>query len=242
MKTLTVKDSYWHMQPNHALALQLAKREVPALVYDAVNLEGILMSLPEVQTILDGITVGGHKISDQNIAINQAKTWQHLYALIAEKKFSFRKSIALELHSIAAYEESLAWGEFRSGYVRISGSDYEPPAASELDDRWQQMQEQVNHYHDIYDKAIYVFLYMARNQFFWDVNKRMGRFMMNAILLQHGFPIINVPAHRQQEFNQLMLEFYMSEQTQPMNQFLRRCLHEKIIQNFQPDISEHIHQ
>jgi len=26
---------------------------------------------------------------------------------------------------------------------------------------------------DIYDRAIHVFLTMARNQFFWDVNKRM---------------------------------------------------------------------
>ncbi len=232
MQTLTVKDSHWQMQPNCALALQLAKRDVPDLVCDAVNLEGINMSLPEVQTILDGITVGGHKISDQNIVINQAKTWQRLFSLIVEKKFTFKKAIALELHSIAAYEESLAWGEFRSGYVRISGSDYEPPAASELDNRWQQMQAQANHYHDIYDKAIYVFLYMARNQFFWDVNKRMGRFMMNGLLLQHGFPIINVPAKRQQEFNQLMLNFYANEQTHPMNQFLRSCLHAKIIQNF----------
>ncbi|MGL5906952.1 MAG: Fic family protein, partial [Shewanella sp.] len=64
-------DTVWHMQPNKALARQLAKRDVPALVYDAVNLEGVAMTLPEVQTILDGITVGGHKISDQNMALNQ---------------------------------------------------------------------------------------------------------------------------------------------------------------------------
>jgi hypothetical protein len=29
-------------------------------------------TLPEIQTLLDGVTVGGHKVSDQEIALNQA--------------------------------------------------------------------------------------------------------------------------------------------------------------------------
>ncbi|MEW6429837.1 MAG: hypothetical protein AB1568_17590 [Thermodesulfobacteriota bacterium] len=37
---------------------------------------------------------------------------------------------------------------------------------------------------DIYDRAIFVFLTVARCQFFYDVNKRMGRFLMNGILLE----------------------------------------------------------
>lgn len=85
---------------------------------------------------------------------------------------------------------------------------------------------------DIYDRATAAFLQMARNQFFLDVNKRTGRFMMNGILLASGFPIINVPAKRQQEFNTLMLDFYTSNDMEPMNIFLRSCLNEKIIFNF----------
>ncbi|MBE0508774.1 MAG: cell filamentation protein Fic, partial [Marinospirillum sp.] len=77
------------------------------------------------------------------------------------------------------------------------------------------------------------FLQMARNQFFWDVNKRTGRFMMNGILLSQGYPVINVPAKRQQEFNTLMLEFYDSNNMSAMNQFLRSCLNPKILRNFQ---------
>ena len=76
---------------------------------------------------------------------------------------------------------------------------------------------------------------MARAQFFWDVNKRMGRFMMNGILLNQGFPIINVPAKRQIEFNQLMLDFYATAEVTEMNQFLRSCIHAKIIENFLPN-------
>lgn len=60
--------------------------------------------------------------------------------------------------------------------------------------------------------------------------------MMNGILLAKGFPIINVQAKRQQEFNILMLDFYSSNDMTAMNQFLRSCLDENIIRNFKLDL------
>lgn len=229
----TRKDTHWGMTPNPALAVQLAKRDTPALVCDAVNLEGVAMTLPEVQTLLDGITVGGHKISDQNMAINQGKAWQYLFSRVEQGEFAFSKEEVLSIHAIAGKEEALEWGTFRSGYVTISGSGYEPPEPEKLEATWQEVERQVAAQEDIYDQAITAFLQMARNQFFWDVNKRTGRFMMNGILLAVGFPVINVPAKRQQEFNTLMLAFYDSNDMQPMNQFLRSCLNERIVKNFQ---------
>lgn len=121
-------DNMWNMKPNIPLAKQLAKRDVPALVYDAVNLEGVAMTLPEVQTILDGITVGGHRISDQNMAMNQARAWELIFGLVDQGEFQFNKETALKIHNIAGKEEALEWGKFRSGYVSITGSEYEPPA------------------------------------------------------------------------------------------------------------------
>ena len=235
----TAKDTVWGMIPNRAMARQLAVRDMPALVYDAVNLEGVAMTLPEVQTLLDGITVGGHKISDQNMALNQAAAWKYLFTLVAEDQFNVSKDVALSIHSIAGKEEALEWGAFRTGNVTISGSEYEPPLSKELDNVWADIESEVAGCNDVYDMAITAFLRMARAQFFWDVNKRMGRFMMNGILLSHGFPIINVPAKRQQEFNQLMLDFYTTADMAGMNKFLRSCLNEKIIDNFKPDQSNY---
>lgn len=228
----TAIDTVWEMQPNPAMARQLAVRDIPSLVYDAVNLEGVAMTLPEVQTLLDGITVGGFKISDQNMALNQADAWKHLFSLVSEQNFSFSKPVALDIHKIAGKEEALEWGAFRTGNVTISGSEYTPPPPQELDKVWSEIESEVKTYNDIYDRAITAFLRMARAQLFWDVNKRMGRFMMNGILLTAGFPIINVPAKKQQEFNQLMLGFYHSGDMSAMNKFLRDCLNPKIIENF----------
>lgn len=160
------KDTFWGMIPNQALAKQLAIRDIPSLVYNSVNLEGVTMTLPEVQTILDGITVGGYKISDQNMALNQADTWKHLFSIISDGAFEFSKAVALKLHAKAGKEEVLDWGVFRTGNVTISGSDYEPPYPKQLDEEWQKIETEVAVIDDVYDRAITAFLKMARAQFF----------------------------------------------------------------------------
>jgi Fic family protein len=224
-----VKDLHWGMKPNKAKAMMLAKRQLAELVCDAVNLEGLNFTLPEIQTLLDGITVGGHKLSNQNIALNQAAAWRTLFAWIEKDQFQITAEKACALHLIAGKEEALEWGKLRSGGVMIAGTDYMPPAADLLPDLFTEMTEKASKMPDIYDQAIFLFLTMARCQFFYDVNKRMGRFMMNGLLLSSGYPAINVPAKRQLEFNQLMLEFYETDDQKPMNMFMRSCLANRII-------------
>lgn len=207
----------------------LAKRQLAELVCDAVNLEGINLTLPEIQTLLDGITVGGHRLSDQQMAVNQARAWRTLFAWIAQDAFAVDIDRVCALHALAAQEEALDWGRFRASGVTIAGTDYQPPPASALPALFARMAAEMEGIPDIYDRAIFVFLTMSRCQFFYDANKRMGRFMMNGILLQQGFPAINLPARRQLEFNQLMLDFYRSGDQQPMNTFVRSCLDQRVI-------------
>nr|WP_155081628.1 Fic family protein [Piscirickettsia salmonis] len=218
------------IKPNQKKAVFFAKRQLAEFVYDAVNLEGINYTLPEVQTLLDGITVGGHKLNDQTIALNQAEAWKCLFSSIENKNFSLGKDFVCELHHIAGKEEALEWGRFRSGMVSIAGTDYTPPKASELDHQWAVMVEASTKIQDIYDRAIFIFLEMARNQFFYDVNKRMGRFIMNGILLSNGYPAINLPAKRQLEFNQLMLGFYSNGDHYNMTVFMKTCLSTTVIE------------
>jgi Fic family protein len=225
-----MEETRWNIKPNKAKALMLAKRQLAELVCDAVNLEGISFTLPEIQTLLDGITVGGHKVTDQQIALNQAETWRTLFALIENNEFAITLEKVCALHRIAARDEALEWGRFRSGGVTIAGTDYMPPPAASLPELFAKMVNEASGIADIYDQAIHFFLTMARCQFFYDVNKRMGRFVMNGLLLSCGFPAINLPAKRQLEFNELMLAFYQTGDQQRMNAFLRSCLEEKVIE------------
>jgi len=207
----------------------LARRQLAEFVCDAVNLEGINFTLPEIQTLLDGITVGGHTLTDQQIALNQGNAWRTLFKWIENDQFEITVEKVCNLHSIAAKEEALEWGKFRSGGVTIAGTNYMPPKANLLLDLFDQMVKKAFNMPDIYDQTIHLFLTMARSQFFYDVNKRMGRFIMNGLLLSNGYPAINLPAKRQLEFNQLMLNFYDTGDQKPMNTFMRSCLDDRVI-------------
>ena len=228
-------DTHWNMKPNNDKALMLARRQLSELVCDAVNLEGINFTLPEIQTLLEGITVGGHKLADQQIALNQAEAWRTLFTWLKQDEFELTAEKTCELHRVAAKDEALEWGRFRSGGVTIAGTGYMPPEARKLPDKFESMVKKSEDFNDIYDQAIFIFLSMAKYQFFYDVNKRMGRFMMNGLLLNSGFPAINLPAKRQLEFNRLMLRYYESGEQQPMNAFLRTCLDERVIKIMQEE-------
>ncbi len=223
------KDTCWAMRPNREKALMLAQRAVSVFVYDAVRLEGINFTLPEVQTLLQGVTVGGHKLSDQQVAVNQGEAWKVLFQMIREERFELTQECAFALHKVAGKEEALEWGRFRSGAVLIAGTEYEPPKAMDLPYLFDEMVGRVHEIKDVYDQAIHLFLTMARCQFFYDVNKRMGRFMMNGHLLSNGYPAINIPATKQLEFNKLMLAFYESGDQTDMNRFVRDCMDERVV-------------
>ncbi|MBO9749720.1 hypothetical protein J7431_21440, partial [Xanthomonas phaseoli pv. dieffenbachiae] len=63
----------------------------------------------------------------------------------------------------------------------------------------------------------------ALQQFFFDGNKRTSRFMMNGVLMSAGIDAISVPAAKAQEFNHLMVDFYLTKDASQMMAFLVEC-------------------
>lgn len=67
-------------------------------VWDASVLEGNPFTYPQVQTILDGITVGGHKLSDQDQVRNLAASTKELLRLVKTGTFQMDKATFTALH------------------------------------------------------------------------------------------------------------------------------------------------
>jgi len=217
------------ISPNPQKALFFAKKQLSELVFDAVNLEGVNYTLPEVQTLLDGVTVGGHKQTDELIVHNQIKAWKFLFAAIEKQDFDLSAEFVCQMQGKVVKKEVLAWGKFRSGGVSIAGTEYLAPEHTKLADLWQQLAQKSmpNDIEGIYQYAISVFLQIARIQFFYNGNKRTGRLMMNGILITNGLPVINLPAKKQLKFNQLTLDFYPSNNETPIQAFMLSCLNPK---------------
>lgn len=204
-------------------ALMRAKKVLSSLVFDMAALEGNSFTYPEVQTLLDGITVGGKKLSEEQQVLNAAKAWQKLFKLVETDQFSLDKSTLCELHTLVAEGEALFCGRFRDGKVGIGGTDYSPPAPESLERHFEQGLTAILQLEDVHLRAFVFFLFGASSQFFWDGNKRSSRLMMAGELLKHGYDIVNVPAKKQVAFNEKMIRFYDSMDATEMLEFLTSC-------------------
>ena len=186
------------------------------------------MTYPEVQTLLEGITVGGHKLRDEQQILNQNKSVTLLLELIENNIFFVNKKIFLQLHNKVAFEEAFEWGIFRKRGVNIGGTTYLPPLAEDLDNIFEAGLKEIKKIKHPIVKAISFFLFGAKCQFFYEGNKRTSRLMMNGILLDAGYPILNIKAKDKLELNRHMIDFYNGKE---MNHCIKYLTHYYIKSN-----------
>lgn len=225
INTLNALSQYYKADKNYAFAM--AKKDKVDFIYNTSALEGNAMTFPEVQTLLEGITVGGHKLSDEQQILNQNRSLTLLFEMIQNSTFKINKETLCLLHAEVAKEEALSWGVFRDASVNIGGTEYLPPRAKELDSIFEEGVFALEKIDDLILKALTYFLFGARMQFFFDGNKRTSRLMMNAILLESGFPILNIKAKDKLEFNAQMIRFYDSGNYDEALIYLSRYYHQQ---------------
>lgn len=225
--------------PTHSLERVAFRfhRMLPEFVWDASVLEGNPFTYPEVKTLLEGVTVGGRKISDQEQVLNLAASAKQLLALVKAGEFALDKATFIGLHALVARNEALEWGHFRgegkeTGYTPDVGlgeqGRYTPLAtaagAPELNRVFATglaaLEAEVP---EAFERAAAFFLFGALQQFFFDGNKRTSRFMMNGVLMSAGIDAISVPAAKAQEFNESMVRFYLTRDATEMMRFLIDC-------------------
>jgi len=203
-------------------------------VWDASMLEGNPFTYPQVQTLLEGITVGGQKLSDQEQVLNLAESSRRLLALVKSGSFSLKKTVFCELQGIIARNEAPEWGHFRGeGNVK----DYTPEVALGEHGRYKpfptvdgapELKRTFNgavkllgsRVPNPFERGLVFFLHGALQQYFFDGNKRTSRAMMNGILMSNGIDAISIPANRRQEFNEEMVQFYLNREGTRMLSFL----------------------
>ena len=210
---------------------------LPVFVWDASVLEGNPFTFPEVKTLLDGVTVGGRKLFDQEQVLNLAESSKRLLALVKSGEFALNKLTFTELHALVARNEALEWGHFRGeGHENNYTPDvalgeqgrYTPlptlASAPELNRVFESGLDALNqHVPNAFEKAAAFFLFGALQQFFFDGNKRTSRLMMNGILMTEGIDAISVPAAKAQDFNEKMVRFYVHKDATEMMAFLFEC-------------------
>ncbi len=221
--------SDFKLSPDRELSYFLAKKDKVSYVYNVVNLEGNPMTFPEVKTLLEGVTVGGHKIEDERQVLSQEKSLELLLSLVKENNFELNRKTFSDFNLLVAEGESLAPGSFRTGRVTIGGTDYVPPEAARLSRIFEKGLNDIKTLENPITRALVFFGFGSLNQFFWDGNKRTSRLMANGILMQNGYPVLNIKAEDKLDFNKAMIKFYDSRDYNVLLSWLAHYYRERAV-------------
>lgn len=213
------------------------KQSLAQFVFDASALEGNPFTFAEVQTLLDGVTVGGRRVSDEQQVLNLASAAKELLELVRSGRFRMDKATSDRLHARVAREEALEWGHFRGEgqegrytpdvHLGDRGRHTPLPTRPGAEDLGRTFEGGVaalaREAPSPLERGLAYFLFGALQQFYFDGNKRTARFMMNGILMSHGCDAISVPATRAAEFNERMVRFFIDRDGTAMMGFLAEC-------------------
>ena len=184
----------------------VAKKYLKDSVYRSAHLEGMAVTFPQTEAILEDAVVNNVSAKDVAKVIELRDAWEYvLNNLDAELDLRYLE----DLHEIIARED-VPWdrlGKLRTENVRISGTGYLPevPQAEEVRGR---LTEILSSDSSDTDKAITVLLYLMRAQLFLDGNKRVATMACNKILVSTGRGIFSLPPELKEEFSQKLVKYY----------------------------------
>lgn len=185
------------------------------------NFEGMPITLPQTEVILNGFSVDGLSVRDLLKVKHFSDAVDGLCDLVEAGGFALEKSVVCSLHSAAAKDEVRERGMFRSRNVALNRVSYAPPDALSLDERWTEGVAVLNGIENSLERACVTFLFMARTQFFEDCNKRTALLTMNGLLMAAGLRPFFMPQSDQAKFIQNLSEFYESGEADPMLLLMR---------------------
>lgn len=198
-------------------SLFLAKKKWDENVYCGMKMENRAVTFPQTQTILNGVNVPNVQLDDIQAILNMRDAWKFLLSTVDEEvTFEYW----CKLNEYIARNEALEWGKLRTGIVGISGTDYEPPVPDrkitekELENLLSATDASAT------DKALEVFTWGTRGQFFWDGNKRTSLMLANKILVSSGAGIMTITDKYMEQFNALLLDHYNTGEDGELKQFL----------------------
>lgn len=184
----------------------VAKKYLKDSIYRSAQLEGMAVTFPQTEAILENATVNGVPAKDIAKVFGLRDGWEYvLNNLDAPLDLKFLE----DLHQLVARED-VPWqrlGALRTENVRISGTNYlpEPPRAEKLLSNLERIATSET---SDTDRAITAMLYLMRAQPFLDGNKRVGTLVCNKILIATGHGIFSLPPELKEEFVTDLVHFY----------------------------------
>ncbi|NMP59815.1 Fic family protein [Enterococcus mundtii] len=190
-------------------SVYLLKKNIVELVYNAGKFEGLNTTLLQTEEIIKYNRANNVAVDDVLTVVNLKRGFEMLLNDVQEPLVETSKRI----NRIVAAEDALFPGEIRTGGVEVSTIQgrYVPPMLTEYEVNTQYgeiLKQDISNT----EKALRLFLFISKNQIFWDGNKRTALLTANKIMFDRGLGLLSIPETVFKKFNELLSAYYNSEE------------------------------
>lgn len=162
--------------------------------YNSNAIEGNTLSLRETQLVIEeGITIRGKSLREHLEARNHPEGIAYIESLVGKER-AMREEDVLKVHRLLMNGiDEVSGGRYRTTLVRITGASFMPPPPDEIGRlmgvllEW--LRENPDELRAIELAAVFHHRFVCIHPFV-DGNGRVGRLLMNAILLRTGYPFV----------------------------------------------------
>ena len=206
--------------PKYSMTLEqnifVAKRNIVDYIYKSAQLEGLGVTYPDTETIFNGMSAPGVKVTDIIAVNNLKKAWQFLLDTL---KPPLDYTYVCKLNQLVGGDSLI----YNAGYIRalpvsIGGTSWKPDIPNEDAIKAGLIERQA--IENPLERAISVMLYCMRGQFFLDGNKRTAMLAANKEMIANGQGIISIPVELIPQFTPLLVEFYETGNTKKVSAFI----------------------
>ncbi|PZE36950.1 hypothetical protein DEJ31_07320 [Curtobacterium sp. MCPF17_031] len=189
-------------------------RQTDAIFNDAW-LEGISYTEPEIVEVIGGTHVPGHTEGEEYQVRDLLKAVTFLVNRVREGKLEPTQSLSDDLHMFIASHLDVRSVAFRGDQKeRYDG----PSVKLGRGERFRALDARLTHdalqaglariqtiEHPVVRAATWA-AFAAYQQFYFDGNKRTGRYTMNAVIMSHGYDAILVPASMKASYEDMIVD------------------------------------
>lgn len=196
--------------------------------YNSNAIEGNTLTLRETALVLEGVTIDKKPLKDHLEAVGHRDAFLYVQRLVAENA-PISEKIIKEVHSLVLMDRPEDKGVYRRIPVRIMGAYLEPPQPWLVPEQMEHLVAglEKNRRHPI-ESAAHFHLELEGVHPFVDGNGRTGRLILNLMLMQRGYPPVDVKFADKKRYYDCFDSYYRDKSAIPMVSLIAEYVEERL--------------
>jgi excisionase family DNA binding protein len=198
--------------------------------YNSNAIEGNTLTLKETALALEGVTIDQKPLKDHLEAVGHRDAFLYVMELVSEKT-PISERVIKEIHALVLINRPEDKGTYRRIPVKIMGAFHEPPQPYLVPPQMERLVADLAHdkRHFIEQTALFHLNFEGVHPFI-DGNGRTGRLLLNLMLMQTGYPPVNVKFADRKRYYACFDSYYRDNDASPMVEMVTEYAKERLSQ------------